>query len=76
MSQSSNSPIRNLAVTGTPYGEAFETAARRIAAEQLGPGRHRRATATAGDLGGRAAEVDVDVVDAAVVAQLVHRGRP
>ena len=49
-------------------GRAFHRCADNRA-EQLGSSRHRRTAALAGDLGGRASEVDVDVVNAATVTE-------
>ena len=74
--RSSHRPMRNLAVTGTPYGSALATAARTIARSRSRLGRHRRAAAPAGDLRRRTPEVDVDVVDPTVVAQPCARRRP
>ena len=63
--------MRNFAVTGMPYRAAAPTAAATMAREQRRAGRHGRATTLARDLGGRAAEVEVDVVDEAVAADAV-----
>ena len=61
--------MRNLAVTGTPYGLAAPDRGLHDRPQEGGLGRHRRAAALAGDLRRRAPEVDVDVVDPVGVAQ-------
>ena len=63
--------MRNLAVTGTPYGVAAATAARDDRPQQARPGRHGGAAALARDLGRRAPEVEVDVVDEPAAAHPV-----
>ena len=65
-------PLRILMVTGTPAGAAASTAARTIRAEEPAPPRQRRAAALAGDLGHRAAEVEVDVVGEVLVDDHPH----
>ena len=73
VSNESNRPLRNLMVTGTPYGDAAATAVAKDGAQQVRLGGHRSAAALAGDLGSGAAEVDVDVIDAIGVAQQADR---
>ena len=70
--RSSHRPIRNLAVTGTPYGWAARHRRAHDRPQQPRLGRHRSAAAAPGHLGRRAAEVEVDVVDEALVAHQVH----
>ena len=60
-------------MTGTPYGEPRRRRFAEDGPQQVGLGRHRGAAALAGDLRRRAAEVDVDVVDAIGVAQHADR---
>ena len=62
-------PIRNLELTGMPYGLADATETRDDRPQQGRPGRHGGAATLAGDLGSRAAEVEVDVVDEPGVAR-------
>ena len=62
------SPMRNFAVTGTPYGAAAATAAPTMARSRRRAGRHGGAAALARHLGRRAPEVEVDVVDEPAIA--------
>ena len=62
-------PIRVLIVTGTPYGAAALAVAVKIIAQPVALVRQRRAPTLASDLGHRAAEVEVDMVDRVLVAQ-------
>ena len=63
--------MRNLIVTGTAPGRRHRRA--HDVAQQAAVHRERRPAALAGDLAHRAAEVHVDVVDAALVDQEAHR---
>ena len=67
-------PRRNFAVTGTPYGAAAPHRRPHDRPEQVRAGGHRRAAALAGDLGRRAPEVEVEVVDDALRRR--RGGRP
>ena len=65
-------PLRVFIVTGTPYGEAAATAVQDLAEQPALP-RQRPATALAGHLGHRAAEVEVDVPHAVLRAEDLRR---
>ena len=69
-------PLRNFAVTGTPYGAAARDRGAEDRTQQVRLGRHGGAAALARHLRRRAAEVEVDVVDAARVADRVHGASP
>ena len=62
-------PLRVFMVTGTPYGSAARDRGLEDLAEQPALPGQRAAAALAGHLGHRAAEVQVDVRDAVLVAQ-------
>ena len=66
-------PLRIFTVTGT--SPAARTARRDDVAEQVALPRQRRAAALAGDLGDRAAEVEVDVVGAVLGDEHAHGPR-
>ena len=55
-------PMRVFIVTGTSCGAAARTASVEDGAQQVALPRQRRSPTLAGDLGDRAAEVEVDVV--------------
>ena len=62
-------PIRVLIVTGTPYARGRLDGGRQDHPKPVPLVRQRRSPALAGDLGYRAAEVQVDVINAVLVAQ-------
>ena len=63
--------MRNFAVTGMPYRRRRPDRGGDHRPQQRRAGRHRRATTLARHLGGRAPEVEVDVVGEAVAADAV-----